>query len=109
MHYRALRAGGTAADGLLLFRVRHRGEARELVVADLLLPPRQRRKGVRLVREALEQSRADYAIGLTAVVPAGALIPVPGQGPLLVRRPLRTDLDLPVRQWGLSLGDVELF
>jgi len=109
LHYRALPVGRTAADGVLVFRLRRRGAARELVVSDLLLPPSRRRRAGRLLREALGQSGADYAVALRQAVPARSLLPLPRHGPVLTTRTLAGAASAEVDAWGLSLGDVELF
>jgi GNAT superfamily N-acetyltransferase len=109
LHYRALPVGRTAADGVLVFRLRRRGAARELVVSDLLLPPARRRRAGRLLRDALGESGADYAVALRQAVPARSLLPLPRQGPVLTTRTLAGEASTDVDRWGLSLGDVELF
>lgn len=106
--YRALRAGPSTSDGMLLFRMRQRGRARELVVADLLLPEASPAAVRHLVRSALRATRADYALGLRTV-PVTGLLPLPGQGPMLTWRSLASDKMLPLAEWKLSLGDIELF
>jgi GNAT superfamily N-acetyltransferase len=105
LHYRVLLAGRDPAEGGLVFRVRRRGPAVELVVVEELVP--DLRTGWRLLRRALEDTAADYAIGLRSA-PAPGLLPLPGQGPLLTSRPLAATP--PARgRWRLTLGDVELF
>lgn len=108
LEYRAMLAGGTAADGLLLFRVRPRGAATELVVADVLLPDSTPRKVRSLLRGALRATGADYALGLRTA-PANGLFPLPKQGPILTWRALAGDLMPALPEWRLSLGDIELF
>jgi GNAT superfamily N-acetyltransferase len=106
--YRALHAGPLTADGMLLFRVRQRGRASELVVGDLLLPDASPAAVRQLIRSALRATRADYALGLRTV-PATGLLPLPGQGPILTWRSLASDTMPPLADWKLSLGDIELF
>jgi GNAT superfamily N-acetyltransferase len=106
--YRALLAGNSPADGLLLFRVRPRGRATELVVADVLLPENGSRAVRRLIRAALRATGADYALGLRTM-PANGLLPLPGQGPILTWRALVSETMPALSDWKLSLGDVELF
>jgi hypothetical protein len=105
LHYRVLLASGDAAEGGLIFRVRRRGPAVELVVVEELVP--DARTGWRLLRRALQDAGADYAIGLRSA-PAPGLLPLPGQGPLLTSRPLAATPPAAGR-WALTLGDVELF
>jgi len=106
--YRALRAGPSTSDGMLLFRVRQRGRAKELVVADLLLPEASPTAVRHLIRSALRATRADYALGLRTV-PVTGLLPLPGQGPMLTWRSLASDTMPRLDHWKLSLGDIELF
>jgi GNAT superfamily N-acetyltransferase len=106
--YRAVTAAGEPADGVAFVRVRERGPARELVLADLLVPSASRRAEALLVRRLAREADADYVIRLGGgPLPAGPMVPFPGQGPLLVWRAVREPL-VP-RDWELSLGDIELF
>ncbi|HSI93853.1 MAG TPA: GNAT family N-acetyltransferase, partial [Jiangellaceae bacterium] len=106
--YRAMLAGSSAADGMLLFRLRRRGSATELAVADLMLPEPSATAARRLIRAALRATGADYALGLRTV-PANGLLPLPGQGPMLTWRALTADTMPTLDRWQLSLGDIELF
>jgi predicted N-acetyltransferase YhbS len=107
--YRALLAGPSAADGMLLFRLRRRGAATELVVGDMLLPdPSDAAAARRLIRSALRASGADYALGLRMTAATG-LFALPGQGPMLTWRSLASDTMPPLADWKLTLGDIELF
>jgi len=106
--YRAVHAGPSVSDGVLLFRLRRRGPATELVVGDLLVPEPTPAAARRLVRLALRATRADYALGLRTMASSG-LLPVPGQGPILTWRSLSSETMPPLTDWRLSLGDVELF
>jgi hypothetical protein len=105
LHYRVLLAATDPAEGGLVFRVRRRGPAVELVVVEPLVP--DLRTGWRLLARALRDSGADYAIGLRSA-PAPGLLPLPGQGPLLTARPLAATPPA-AGDWTLTLGDVELF
>jgi predicted N-acetyltransferase YhbS len=101
LHYRALRR----KDGsVAVFRVRRRGGAREATVCELFT--RSHRAAERLVHDVVRAAGADYAISLGT---ARAGVPLPGQGPLLVHRPLGTADAVPTRAWQLALGDIELF
>jgi GNAT superfamily N-acetyltransferase len=106
--YRVLLARSSIEDGLLVYRLRRRGRATELVVADLLLPEPSAVAARRLVRAALGASGADYALGLRTA-PATGLLPLPGQGPMLTWRALADGSMPPLGEWRLSLGDIELF
>ena len=106
--YRVILAGSTLADGLLVFRVRRRGAATELVVSDLLLPNPSATATRRLIRTALRATGAHYALGLRTSAASGLLL-LPGQGPMLTWRALAVDTMPKLEDWRLSLGDVELF
>jgi GNAT superfamily N-acetyltransferase len=106
LHYRLLLAhDGDPAGGGLVFRLRRRGDAVEAAIIEQLVP--NRRTGAALVRRLLRETGADYAIGLRTG-PSAGLVPLPRQGPLLTTRPLAASPP-PPGDWGLTLGDVELF
>ncbi len=99
LQYRAVEAGG----GVVVFRVRRRGPAREVAVVEWLAPRPDRRALAKLVREA-----GDYAVGIGLGARHG-LLPIPKQGPIVTWRPLAR---APVPRLGdlsFSLGDLELF
>ncbi|HEU4542530.1 MAG TPA: GNAT family N-acetyltransferase [Jiangellaceae bacterium] len=106
--YRVVFAGTSIADGMLLFRLRRRGRATELVVGDLLLSEPTPAAARRLVRSALRATSAAYALGLRTMTSSG-LLPLPGQGPILTWRSLGSETMPPLADWRLSLGDIELF
>jgi GNAT superfamily N-acetyltransferase len=109
--YRAM-LGDHPATGMVLFRLRRRGPALELVIDDVLVPagPDGRRTGRRLVARARRESGADYAIRLgRGGTSAGGWIPVPGLGPILTWRALGQTSPPPMRSFDLQMGDVELF
>jgi hypothetical protein len=105
--YRVVTLGCDPAEGVAVVRVRRRGAATELTVAELATPTGA--VAARLVRAALRATRADFALALPAQGPAsGGGITVPGIGPLLVAREINNQPP-PPKAWGLSMGDVELF
>lgn len=99
LHYRAVEAGG----GVVVFRVRRRGPAREVAVVEWLAPRPDRRGLARLVRAA-----GDYAVGV-GLGPAHGLLPLPRQGPIVTWRPLARAEVPALGDIALSLGDLELF
>ena len=105
LRYRALLLGERADEGLVVFRVRRRGSATEAAIAEVLLPEGPAPRG--LVRRVLRVSGADYAVALRPSPPG--MLPVPGQGPLLVWRALSEDSMPALADWTLTLGDIELF
>jgi GNAT superfamily N-acetyltransferase len=106
--YRAVLAGSSLSTGVLLFRLRRRGTARELVVGDVLLPSPSPAATRRLIRAALRATGAHYALGLRTNSASGLLL-LPGQGPMLTWRALAADSMPALDEWKLSLGDIELF
>ena len=108
--YRALLAGDRPRDGFVLFRVRHRGRAREVVVADTVLPEGCSPGDVRSLHvRLLRNADADYAVALGSSRPA-TWLPLPGRGPLLAWRSLNWTGSTPsLTDWDLCTGDVELF
>ena len=106
--YRAMLAGSSLRDGVVLFRLRRRGPAAEVAIADAVVPAGDARLAGRLARRALEGSGGDYAIALGAARPRGWLR-LPRIGPVLTWRALADAATPPIEQWELSTGDVELF
>lgn len=106
LRYRVLlRDPGDPGAGGVIFRVRRRGDGLEAVIVELLVP--SARAGVGLLRRVLAETGADYAIGLRSG-PSAGLLPLPGQGPLLVGRPLARAVPA-AREWTLTMADIELF
>lgn len=105
--YRVLLGGRRVTDGLVFFRVRRRGGAKEVVIADCIGPDSGTRG--RLCRAVLEESGADYAVAIDASRPR--LWPtVPRTGPILTWRSTNWTGDVPgLSHWELVTGDVELF
>jgi GNAT superfamily N-acetyltransferase len=99
LQYRAIEAGG----GLVIFRVRRRGPAREVAIVEWLAPRPDRAALGRLVREA-----GDYAMGIGLGVTHG-LLPLRRQGPIVTWRPLARPAVPPLGDLSFSLGDLELF
>ncbi|MFW5469855.1 GNAT family N-acetyltransferase [Knoellia sp. CPCC 206435] len=103
--YRVLLASpADPAEGGVVFRLRRRGAATEVVIVEQLTP--DRRTGAALVARVVRSTGADYAIGLRAG-PSAGLLPVPGQGPVLMARALGSGPP-PPSSWVLTMGDVEL-
>jgi hypothetical protein len=105
----------------LIFRVNRRGDLRELRVCQTLLNsnPNSSQLARELLVQVLEETRPDYAVGMStsaketiALVGAGFL-PAPRTGPIFTVRQLNDvqgTLDLYHRSvWRLSIGDLELF
>ncbi len=106
--YRAIAAPGGLQDGVAFFRIRRRGDAREAALSDVIANGGDTRGVAALTRAVTRAADADYVIRLGAgVVAPGGLIRLPGQGPLLTWRALKSPV--PPESWDLSLGDIELF
>lgn len=105
--YRVVQLGRDPQEGVAVVRARRRGTATELTVAELVAPTPL--AAGRVVRRALQATRADFALALPAAGGAsGGGVPVPSLGPLLVAREISTPPPPPAA-WRLSMGDVELF
>jgi GNAT superfamily N-acetyltransferase len=111
LHYRAITPPGGLRRGLAVFRLRRRGSAVEAVVSDLLTA--DPRDGRSLLADIARSTGADYLIATSATAGTGArtrFVPVPRLGPILTWRQVAPDARPPERDdWGLAMGDVELF
>lgn len=105
--YRAMLLTGSVADGIALFRLRRRGQATEATICDVLVPDADPRRVRRLMAMILRRSRAEVAVHLGPALRTGSL-PLVGQGPTLVWRDVCESSMPGLRQWSLSMGDVEL-
>ena len=107
LDYRAVVMHGDAAEGLALFRVRRRGSAREAALCEVIVPEGDPDRERRLVRAVARAAGADYVLRVAGA--RDGCLPLPRQGPVLTFRPLRESPRPGRRDWGLTLGDVELF
>jgi GNAT superfamily N-acetyltransferase len=108
--YRALSAPGGPEHGLVLFRVRGRGAAREAVLADVLSSGGDPRAERALVRRLVHAVDADYVIRVgREAVASGGFVRLPGQGPIFTWRDVCERPMPPRSDWDVSLGDIELF
>jgi hypothetical protein len=106
--YRAIVAPGGLAAGVVVFRIRARGPAREAAVVALLTAGGDRRTARDLVRAVVREADADYLLTIGAgPVGPGGLLRLPRTGPLLTWRGVTATE--PPRAWDLTLGDIELF
>jgi GNAT superfamily N-acetyltransferase len=92
--------------GFAIFRIRIRGNARELSLCELVTRSGDRSSARAVVREARRSADSDFtaALGRTA-----SLLPLPGRGPVLTARAVTSDPPVDLGSWRLTLGDVELF
>ena len=108
LHYRLWTVQGTAA--YVVFRIRRRGEARELVVDEFgaaeTLSPLER---VSTLRDLLRATRCDHALMTRTVGTPRSGVPLPRTGPILTWRALTSHDPPTLASWHLSMGDIELF
>jgi GNAT superfamily N-acetyltransferase len=109
LRYRAILAGHRVEDGLVIFRVRQRGQATEVVLCDVLVPDDQKPAAAQLARAALQESGADYALRIGGPPIGSGFVRLPKQGPILTWRDVCESQQPALGAWSLTMGDVELF
>jgi hypothetical protein len=102
LHYRIVHEDNAS----IIVRLRRRGNASELVVADQFGNAGQ---ADRLAGRVARQLDATYALRLGAADPRNGFLPLPDAGPILTWRALADHGPPPLSNWKLCLGDVELF
>ncbi len=105
LRYRAWAPDGVHG-GIVIFRVRRRGSARECAVSSVLAPPAE---AGALVRGLAAEVDADYVLTLGRRPRGAGLVPVRGQGPLLTVRSLASPAPDRLDDWDVQLSDIELF
>ncbi len=106
--YRVVLAGHDLSDGLVIYRLHRRGAALEAAVCEMLVPGGGTNRAPALLRTLRRSSGADHVVAVNVSAPLrSGFVPLPGQGPTLVWRPLRQRRPPP--GWALNLGDLELF
>ena len=113
LRYRAINLGAGPEDGLVIFRVRRRGQAVEGTICEVLAPEGASTKPA---WKALKNSGIDYLLkgstvpGRTHLTEAcQGFVPVPALGPILTWRPVAQPMVPTMDQLALGLGDIELF
>lgn len=106
--YRALLRRTDVADGVALFRLRRRGRSVEATLCDVLVPGGDPRLERELVRAVLRTARPDYLIRVQRALVDGRCVRLPGQGPILTWRALRSTTRPSLATWNLTMGDVEV-
>ncbi|WP_334143542.1 GNAT family N-acetyltransferase [Rhabdothermincola sp.] len=110
LQYRVLLRGSSPGEGLVVYRLRPRGAAVEAVVAEVLVPPGDRRAERALLAELEGVTGADYLIRIErGWRPRHRFVPLPRQGPILTWRSVCQTEMPPLEQWYVVLGDIELF
>jgi hypothetical protein len=108
--YRVLPAVQGAERGVVIFRVRRRGAARELVLDELLVPEGDTRLANAMVKTLVANADADYIIRIdNRPVSAAGFFRLPRQGPILTWRAVCDARPPVLSDWDLTMGDVELF
>jgi len=107
--YRALVAGANVEAGVALFRLRRRGRAVEATVDELLVPDGDADVRHALLRGIARLAKPDYLIRLAGDArPARRWGRLRGIGPVLACRPLAGSPPPELRDWALTMGDIEL-
>jgi GNAT superfamily N-acetyltransferase len=109
LRYRVMLSGTRVEDGLVIFRVRQRGQATEVVLCDLLVPAGGRNAVAKLAHTALRESGADYALRIGGPLVGSGFVRLPRQGPILTWRDVCETQQPSLDDWSLTMGDVELF
>ena len=112
MRYRVILRTRRLEDGLVVFRLRGRGPAVEATVCAVLLPAGDRWGAHVLLDRVRRATRADYLIRVGhGWLGPGWGVELPGLGPTLTWRGVGEGGCPPpaLRDWDLSLGDIELF
>jgi len=108
LRYRAWAPDGVA-DGVVLFRVRRRGAARECAVGHVLAPGGDASRARSLLRGLSKAVDADYLLRLGPPDVRTGFVALMGQGPRLTARTVTTDPPTEIADWHFELGDIELF
>ena len=94
----------------VLVRLRRRGRATEAAVADIITSDDRASAMAEAASPVARVTGADYAImAWSRPLARAGFVPLPGQGPVLTWRALGRASCPPIDQWGLVLGDLELF
>lgn len=104
LDYRVFEHRGTA----LIFRLRRRGAATELVACEAL-GDRTPRSVDRAIARGVRASGASYGLRLGSPAWRRCVVPLPGGGPMLTWRAVGSQPKPEADRWHLSMGDVELF
>ena len=108
LRYRAWVPDGVDG-GVVFFRVRRRGTARECSIGSVLTPAGDAAAGRRLLAGLARAVDADYLLRIGAPDMRAGFVPAPGQGPRLTARALASEPPAQLDGWSFQLGDIELF
>lgn len=111
LRYRVVPIGDGITDGVVVFRIRRRGDALEATICDVIAPAGRPARSVRsAIGWVLRRSGADFALvaGDRPLRTFGALR-VEQLGPVLTWRTLASTYEPTLDDLDLPLGDLELF
>lgn len=108
LRYRAWAPQGVKA-GVVLFRVRRRGAARECAVGHVVAPGGDHWRVRQLLVSLTKAVDADYVLRIGGPDVRAGFAPLVGQGPLFTARSVASDPPPTLAGWDLQLGDIELF
>jgi hypothetical protein len=94
-------------DGVVLVRLRSRGNAEELVLLDAL--ELDVRASDRVATSVMLSAGATHALRMGPADLGGGFVGYPGGGPVLTWRSVNSQSMPPLPNWHLSMGDIELF
>jgi len=116
--YHATWEAGRRSAAAVIWRIKRRGDLRELRVVELLVGEGRAAVGhaTGLIRGVVRASGCDYASAMTApstpertALRRAGFLTVPGLGPRLVVRALGTGIPPDRAAWRFSIGDLEIF
>jgi GNAT superfamily N-acetyltransferase len=108
LHYRVFPLGDSLPDGVIVFRLRRRGDALEAAVCDVVAPAGARLRGA--FREIARMTGADYLLGsASSAGPGAGFVRAVGMGPVVTWRPVNRAGVPTMPELRLALGDIELF
>jgi GNAT superfamily N-acetyltransferase len=110
LEYRALVDDEGPEAGFVIFRVRRRGQAREVVLDELVVPENDPARRRRLIAHLARSMPGDYIVRVGgAPLTADRFVRLPRQGPILTWRAV-CETEMPeLGRWDLTMGDIELF
>ncbi len=108
--YRAIALDDRVSDGVAIFRNRRRGTAVECALVEILVPGGDASASRRLVRAVSRACDVDYVACVGGAGLTSGFVRTVRLGPMLTQRAVRDAAPgASMREWDLSLGDVELF
>lgn len=110
LHYQVVTAPSGLAAGFAVFHLRRRGPALEAVIGRVCTPAGHADVSRALLGRIARDAGADYLMRLgTTPLSRDGFVRIPGAGPTLTVRPIRTPAPTSLRSWHLGMGEIELF